>query len=71
MNKIFFIGLTTLLISFFDILQSNVFICKGPSSKVYHKSSNCKGLSNCSTKIYQVTLEEAKKLNRRECKIEF
>jgi hypothetical protein len=71
MTKIFIIGLTTLLISSFYIFQSSVYICKGPSSKVYHKSAYCRGLSNCSTKIYQVTLDEAKKLGRRECKIEF
>lgn len=48
-----------------------VYICEGPYSKVYHKSATCRGLSNCSTRIYKVTLEEAQKLGRRPCKIEY
>lgn len=47
--------------------KSEVFICKTASSKKYHYSSNCRGLSRCSTKIYKVSLEEAKKLNRTLC----
>jgi hypothetical protein len=48
-----------------------VYICQGPYSKVYHKSNDCRGLSNCSTKIIKVTLEEAVKMGRRPCKIEY
>jgi nitrogenase subunit NifH len=48
-----------------------VYICQGRYSKVYHKSPTCRGLSNCSTKIYKVTLEEAKKMGRRPCKLEY
>jgi len=48
-----------------------VYICEGPYSKVYHKSDRCRGLSNCSTKIYKVTLEVAKKMGRRPCRIEY
>jgi hypothetical protein len=48
-----------------------VYLCEGPYSKVYHKAADCRGLSNCSTKIYKVTLEEAVKLGRRPCKIEY
>lgn len=48
-----------------------VYVCEGPYSKVYHKSNECRGLSNCSTKIYKVTLEEAVKMGRRPCKIEY
>lgn len=55
----------------FTIIDNQVFICKGPSSKVYHKSDRCRGLSNCSTEISKVTTDEAKKLGRRACKIEF
>lgn len=55
----------------FTIIENQVFICKGPSSKVYHKSDRCRGLSNCSTEISKVTIEGAKKLGRRACKIEF
>lgn len=48
-----------------------VYVCEGPRSEVYHASENCRGLSRCSTKIYKVTLEEAIKMNRRPCKIEY
>jgi hypothetical protein len=48
-----------------------VYVCEGPKSVVYHKSENCGGLSHCSTKIYKVTLEEAVKMGRRPCKIEY
>lgn len=68
------LGLSIFLMSFlvsFSTIGDQVFICKGPSSKVYHKSDRCKGLSKCSTEIYNVSLEEAKKLGRRACKIEF
>jgi hypothetical protein len=48
-----------------------VYLCEGPASKVYHASPDCKGLSRCSTKIYKVTLDEAVKMGRRPCKIEY
>jgi hypothetical protein len=48
-----------------------VYLCEGPYSKVYHRSATCRGLSNCSTRIYKVTLEEAQKLGRRPCKFEY
>ncbi len=51
--------------------NNEVYICKGPNSKVYHKSDRCKGLSSCSTVISKVSKDEAVKLGRRECKIEF
>ncbi len=44
-----------------------VYICKGPESKRYHFSANCRGLSNCSTRIYEVPLEEAEGLGRTIC----
>ena len=48
-----------------------VYLCEGPYSKVYHKAADCRGLSNCSTKIYKVTLDDAVKMGRRPCKIEY
>ena len=60
----------SILVSF-SLVESGVFICKGPKSMVYHKSDRCKGLSKCSTEIYNVSIEEAKKLGRRACKIEY
>lgn len=52
-----------------DKTEANVYICTGPQSKRYHKTSSCKGLSNCSGQIKKVTPEEAKKMNRTPCKI--
>ena len=45
----------------------NVYICKGKSSKKYHFKKNCRGLSNCSTDVFEVSMEEAKKLGRGLC----
>ncbi len=52
------------------IISTEVYICKGGSSKVYHKSDNCRGLKFCSTKVERVSEEDAIKLGRRKCKIE-
>lgn len=46
-----------------------VYICTGPKSKVYHSSSNFKGLNSCSREVKKVTLDEAKSMKRRACKI--
>lgn len=67
-----FIQLTLIAIIFssFTVHQSIVYVCKGPLSKVYHQRENCNGLSKCSTQIYKISVEEAKKMGRRMCKIE-
>ena len=52
------------------MFQSMVYICNGGSSKVYHKSENCRGLKFCSTKVEKVSEDAAIKLGRRKCKIE-
>ena len=49
--------------------DSGVYICTGPRSKVYHKTANCKGLRRCSGRVKKITLEEAKRLHRRACKL--
>ncbi|MEC3965251.1 hypothetical protein [Flagellimonas halotolerans] len=48
-------------------LDTNVYVCMGKGSKKYHYRKNCRGLSNCSTKIYQVTLAKAKEMGRTLC----
>ena len=63
-----FLFLLNLLFNF--NLQTEVYICKGSSSKVYHKKENCRGLKFCSSNIDKISQEEAIKLGRRECKIE-
>lgn len=52
--------------SFYAVVDE-VYICKGPSSKRYHYDKNCRGLSNCSTSTYGVTLVEAKEIGRTLC----
>ncbi|MEO9512140.1 MAG: hypothetical protein ABJN84_17995 [Flavobacteriaceae bacterium] len=44
-----------------------VYICKGKGSKRYHYKKNCRGLSRCSTKVYEVTLKKAKEMKRTLC----
>ena len=70
MKKIilFFLLFTTLLS--FDSFQSKVYICNGPKSTVYHKSSNCRGLNKCSTELTSLSEQKAIQMGRRKCKIE-
>lgn len=44
-----------------------VYICNGPHSKAYHKTSHCQGLRRCSTDIESTDITSAKRMNRREC----
>lgn len=50
-----------------QISTDKVYICKGKSSKKYHLTKKCRGLSNCATDISEVSLEAAKKLGRGLC----
>lgn len=70
MKKLLYIFLLVLFTGSSSV-QSEVYICKGNGSKRYHKSKNCRGLNNCTTKIYSVSLQEAKNMNRTPCKIEY
>ena len=49
--------------------ESYVYICNGPKSKRYHSTSQCKGLSSCSTEIEKVTLSVAKEKGRTACQL--
>ncbi len=56
------------LSSFGETLDADkVYICKGKGSKKYHYNKHCRGLSRCSTKIYEVTLSKAKEMGRTLC----
>ena len=57
----------TAVTSFTTSTGNDVYICKGPQSKKYHYKKDCRGLSGCSTKIYAITLSEAKNLGRGLC----
>lgn len=43
-----------------------VYECKGPKSKVYHTTPDCKGLNKCSTRIVKTSRQSTR---RRPCKI--
>ncbi len=59
---ILFFGLSSSIIE-----ETNVYICKGKGSKKYHYSKSCRGLSRCSTKIYEIPLRKAKEMGRTLC----
>lgn len=59
--------LVGMLSSSFYAAVSDVYICKGKYSKKYHYKKDCRGLSNCSTDIYTVSLSEAKNIGRTLC----
>jgi hypothetical protein len=71
MKKIITLILITLIFSSFTMIQSDVYICKGGSSKVYHKSEKCRGLKFCSSNVDKVSENDAIKLGRRKCKLEY
>lgn len=45
-----------------------VFVCTGEKAKRYHLDENCRGLSNCSKEIIEVTIEKAESKGRTPCK---
>ena len=53
---------------FESVKDEDVYICTGPNSKRYHKSSNCMGLNTCSADIRCVIKSYAKELGRTPCK---
>lgn len=48
---------------------AKVYICTGPKARVYHKTDECRGLDRCSGDVESVSLEQAKGMGRRECRI--
>ncbi|MDO5987112.1 hypothetical protein Q4Q39_06780 [Flavivirga amylovorans] len=66
--KLLYISSSIIILLFFTSFNnSNVYICKGKGSKRYHYTKHCRGLSNCSTKVYEVKLSKAKALKRTLC----
>lgn len=49
--------------------EGNVYVCSGKSSKRYHKTANCRGLSGCSGTVEAMTFEEAGEIGKTPCKI--
>jgi hypothetical protein len=48
----------------------NVYICDSPYAKKYHLKNDCHGLSRCTHRIIEITLEGAKKRKFELCKLE-
>jgi len=67
MKKLTALALIFILFTSFVGIETKVFICKGKSSKKYHLKKDCRGLSNCSTEIFEVSLSKAKELKRTLC----
>lgn len=64
---IIFIAAILLFVQSKTPIETNVYICKGKGSKRYHYTKTCRGLSRCSTKVYEVTLKKAKEIRRTLC----
>lgn len=52
-----------------SISSKHVYICTGPNAYAYHKVNSCKGLRRCKGDIKEISLEQAKKENRKACKL--
>lgn len=69
--RVLLLPLLILILSGFDTPVNSdtntVYLCMGKGSKKYHYRKNCRGLSNCSTKIHEVTLKKAKEMGRTLC----
>ena len=48
---------------------NTVFICTGPQSKRYHRTTYCRGLESCSDDIEEIDVSEAKDRGRTPCRI--
>jgi 5-bromo-4-chloroindolyl phosphate hydrolysis protein len=51
--------------------STTVYLCDSKNATRYHYKSNCKGLSNCSYKVVQSTVESARKTGKTLCKWEY
>lgn len=51
------------------IAQEKVYVVMSNTAQVYHSNKNCSGLKSATHTIKEVSIEEAKKMGRRPCKI--
>ena len=67
------VGMLSVILSLFflcpNISHDYVYICTGPTAYAYHKTDTCKGLRRCTGDIKKISLEQAKKENRKACKL--
>ena len=52
--------LITLVVHIHTAPKSGVYICDSPTAKKYHLRNDCRGLSRCTHRIIEITLEEAR-----------
>jgi hypothetical protein len=52
-----------------SIEKHGVYICTGPNAYAYHKTKTCRGLRHCTGEIKEISLAQAKKDNRKACKL--
>jgi hypothetical protein len=62
--------LVALLAPWQTMPKGNVYICDSPTAKKYHLRNDCRGLSRCTHRIMEITLEDAKKRRFELCKFE-
>ena len=62
--------LITLLVCMQTKPKDTVYICDSPYGKKYHLKNDCRGLSRCTHRIIEITIEEAKKRKFELCKFE-
>lgn len=46
-----------------------VYVCAGRKAKRYHSVDDCKGLTKCSGRVVEVTLEEAEEMGKTPCRM--
>ncbi|WP_240315471.1 hypothetical protein [Aquimarina longa] len=66
---VLYMFIAAIITPFTSVVEADkeVYICNGPKSKRYHYRKNCRGLKRCSTRIYKMSLEEAKEEGRTLC----
>lgn len=58
---------TVIVLTSFNSIQSDVYICASKGAKKYHLSKTCRGLSNCKHQKKVVTKKEAESLGLTLC----
>lgn len=68
MKTLIFI-LSIIILSFVKSSDSKVYVCNSNTSIAYHHNFNCRGLQKCTHQIIIVTVENAQKMGKRQCKL--
>ncbi len=62
-------GFSPVGIGFNSNQQTKVIVVMSSNAYAYHKTKNCTAVKKATHKVKEVTLEEAKEMGRRPCKI--